>query len=155
MGTPSPQFRTSPDIIIQRLSYSHLELLVDLNDDLKRAFYELECIRGNWSVRELKRQNDSLYYERSGLSKDRKKLAALAQEGEETGDPKQTIRDPYVLGTYYTMARKQAVDEYMGRREAWEVNSEQWKSHLSKLTANTRPSPQHEVGSWMRIWIYA
>lgn len=62
VGTASPPSRTPPDKIIQRLSYSHLELIVDLDDDLKRAFYEIECIRGNWSVRELKRQIASLYY---------------------------------------------------------------------------------------------
>jgi predicted nuclease of restriction endonuclease-like (RecB) superfamily len=44
----------------------------------------VECIRGNWSVRELKRQIGSLYYERSGLSLDKKKLAELAQKKAET-----------------------------------------------------------------------
>lgn len=97
MGTASPQLRTSPDTIIQRLSYSHLELLVDLDDEFKRAFYEIECIRGNWSVRELKRQIGSLYYERSGLSKNKKKLAVLAQKGAEAADPKLAIHDPYVF----------------------------------------------------------
>lgn len=97
VGTASPQLRTLPGKIIQRLSYSHLELIVDLDDDLKRVFYEIECIRGNWSVRELKRQIGSLYYERSGLSKDKKKLAALTQDGTETADPKLAIRDPYIF----------------------------------------------------------
>jgi predicted nuclease of restriction endonuclease-like (RecB) superfamily len=97
VGTASPRLWTPPDEIIQRLSYSHLESIVDLDDDLKRAFYEIECIRGNWSVRELKRQIASLYYERSGLSKDKKKLAALAQQGAEAADPKLAIRDPYVF----------------------------------------------------------
>ena len=97
VGTASPHFRIPPERIIQRLSYSHLELIVDLDDDLKRTFYEIECIRGNWSVRELKRQINSLYYERSGLSKDKKKPAAPAQEGAESADPKLAIRDPYVF----------------------------------------------------------
>ena len=97
VGTASPQLRIPPDKIIHRLSYSHLELIVDLDDDLKRAFYEIECIRGNWSVRELKRQISSLYFERSGLSKDRTKLAELAQAGAETSEPKLAIRDPYVF----------------------------------------------------------
>jgi len=56
VGTGSPQFRTPPDAVIQRLSYSHMELIVDFDDDLKRAFYEIEGLRGNWPVRELKRQ---------------------------------------------------------------------------------------------------
>jgi len=72
-------------------------LIVDLDDDLKRTFYEIECIRENWSVRELKRQINSLYYERSGLSKDKTKLAALVQEGVETVEPKLAIRDPYIF----------------------------------------------------------
>ena len=63
--------------MINRVSYSHIELIVDLDDPLKRAFYEIECIRGNWSVRALKRQIATLYFERSGLSKDKEKLAAM------------------------------------------------------------------------------
>ena len=97
VGTASPQLRFPPDKLIHRLSYSHLELIVDLDDDLKRAFYEIEGIRGNWSVRELKRQIASLYYERSGLSKDKKKLAELVQSGVETEEPKLAIRDPYIF----------------------------------------------------------
>ncbi len=96
----SPQY-TKPAIpaleLIQKLSFSHFAELIAISDKTKRSFYEIECIRGNWSVRELKRQIGSLYYERSGLSKDKKKLAALAQEGTETDEPQLTIRDPYVF----------------------------------------------------------
>lgn len=59
--------------IVNSLSYSHIELLLELDDPLRRAFYEVECMRGNWSVRELRRQVSTLYFERSGLSKDKKK----------------------------------------------------------------------------------
>lgn len=97
MGTVSPQLQIPPAQLIHRLSYSHLELIVDLDDDLKRAFYEIECIRGNWSVRELKRQINSLYYERSGLSKNKKKLQELAQAGAESAEPSLSIRDPYIF----------------------------------------------------------
>ncbi len=77
VGTASPQLQIPQDKIIHRLSYIHLELIVDLDDDLKRVFYEIECIRGNWSVRELKRHIGSLYYEQSGLSKDKKKRTKI------------------------------------------------------------------------------
>jgi len=97
VGTVPPQLQISPDQLIHRLSYSHLELIVDLDDDLKRAFYEIECIRGNWSVRELKRQIGSLYYERSGLSRDKNKLAELAQVMANQAEPKLDIRDPYIF----------------------------------------------------------
>ena len=65
--TLSPQLPTGLGLL-DPLSYSHFELLMDINDPLKRTFYEIECMRGNWSVRELKRQITSLYYERPGLS---------------------------------------------------------------------------------------
>lgn len=82
---------------INSLSYSQFRLLVDIDDNLKRAFYEIECIRGNWSVRELKRQIGSLYYERSGLSEKKGKLAEFIRSGAEQAEPKLAIRDPYVF----------------------------------------------------------
>ena len=97
MRTVSAQLQLPPEKLINTLSYSHLELLVVLDDPLKRAFYEIECIRGNWSVRELKRQIASLYFERSGLSKNKKKLAELVQSGAEAAEPKLAIRDPYIF----------------------------------------------------------
>ena len=97
VGTPSPQLVVPPEKLIHNLSYSHIEQLFDIEDDLKRAFYEIECIRGNWSVRELKRQIASLYYERSGLSRDKEKLAELAHSSAMQNEPKLAIRDPYVF----------------------------------------------------------
>jgi len=95
--TASAQLALPPERLLSTLSYSHLELLVGIENELQRAFYEIECIRGNWSVRELKRQIGSLYYERSGLSKDKKKLAELVRHGAETPEPRLAIRDPYVF----------------------------------------------------------
>jgi len=97
MGTVSPQLEIPPKTILQRLSYSHIELIVDLDDPLKRTFYEIECIRGNWSVRELKRQIATLYYERSGLSHNKKKLAELIKSTAERSEPRIMIRDPYIF----------------------------------------------------------
>ena len=97
----SPSTQKQPAIIvlelIQKLSFSHFAELISISDETKRVFYEVECIRGNWSVRELKRQIGSLYYERSSLSKDKKKLAALTQEGAEAAESRLVIRDPYVF----------------------------------------------------------
>lgn len=83
--------------LIYRLSFTHLSELIQLSDDTQRHFYEIECIRGNWSVRELRRQIASLYYERSGLSKDKSKLSAMAHATAQTLQPAQVIRDPYVF----------------------------------------------------------
>ena len=86
-----------PELLVGRLSFTHLVELIAIGDPLKRAFYEVECIRGNWSVRELKRQIATLYFERSGLSKDKEKLAAMVKAGSEPAEPKLAIRDPYVF----------------------------------------------------------
>jgi predicted nuclease of restriction endonuclease-like (RecB) superfamily len=71
--------------------------MISIEDATRRAFYEQECIRGNWSVRELKRQIASLYYERSGLSRDKHGLAELTASGAEQAAPKLAIRDPYIF----------------------------------------------------------
>jgi predicted nuclease of restriction endonuclease-like (RecB) superfamily len=97
VGPPSPQLQVLSEKLLHHLSYSHFDLLVDIDYNSKRDFYEIECIRGGWSVRELKRQIGSLYYERSGLSKDKTKLAKLTQEAAETAEPKLVIRDPYIF----------------------------------------------------------
>lgn len=69
--TLSAQSTNPPQALVDRLSYSHFELLIGLEDDLKRGFYETESIRGQWSVRELRRQIGSLLFERTGLSTDK------------------------------------------------------------------------------------
>ena len=104
------QFELQGQTILERLSYTHLELLTALDDPLKRAFYEIECIRGNWSVRQLKRQIASLYFERSGLSEDKEKLAAMVKGGAETAEPKLAIRDPYVFEFLGLRARDAAAE---------------------------------------------
>ena len=86
-----------PETLLSRLSYTHFELLVGLEDDLRRAFYEAEAIRGQWSVRELRRQIGSLLFERTALSTDKAKLAELIRQGVENNTPALAIRDPYVF----------------------------------------------------------
>lgn len=62
--SPAP---LAPDQLL-RLSWTHLIELLRLDDSWKRAFYENECLKGNWSVRQLQRQTGSLLYERTALS---------------------------------------------------------------------------------------
>jgi len=93
----TPELRMDGKTILEKLSFTHLAELIKIDDPLKRAFYEVECIRGNWSVRELKRQIASLYYERSGLSQDRQKLAELVHSSAEHIESRLTVRDPYVF----------------------------------------------------------
>jgi predicted nuclease of restriction endonuclease-like (RecB) superfamily len=92
-----PESGLSGKELITRLSFSHFAELLAIEDMLKRSFYETECIRGNWGVRELKRQIASLYFERSGLSRDKVKLARLARASTELAEPRLMIRDPYIF----------------------------------------------------------
>jgi hypothetical protein len=62
-GTASTQFNAG---LIESLSYSHFEKLAEIDNETKRDFYLVECLQGAWTVKELKRQIGSLYYERSG-----------------------------------------------------------------------------------------
>ncbi|RYM35146.1 DUF1016 family protein [Brumimicrobium glaciale] len=84
-----------PNKIISKLSFSHLVELLKIEDDLKRAFYELECTKGVWSVRELKRQIESLYFERSGISKDKAKLSEYVNEKATHLKPHHIINSPF------------------------------------------------------------
>ena len=97
VGTVSPNLQIPADRLVTSLSFSHFAELIAIDDPFKRAFYEIECMPGNWSVRELKRQIGSLYYERSGLSRNKAKLAELAQSGAEQAETKLAIRDPYIF----------------------------------------------------------
>lgn len=95
--TASPESLLSGKVMLDRFSFSHFSELLQLEEPLKRAFYEVECYKGNWSVRELRHQIASLYYERSGLSRNKKKLSRFAHAKAELIDPAQAIRDPYVF----------------------------------------------------------
>ncbi len=86
-----------PDRIINRLSFTHLVLLFPIADSLKRTFYEIECIKGNWSVKELKRQINSLYFERSGMSNNPEKLSRIVQEKSVALIPTDIIKSPFTF----------------------------------------------------------
>ena len=74
----------SAENLVRNLSFSHFVELMKIEDDLKRNFYELECIKGSWSIRELKRQTGSLYFERTALSKDKEKLIEYVRKTTQT-----------------------------------------------------------------------
>jgi predicted nuclease of restriction endonuclease-like (RecB) superfamily len=79
------------------LSWSHYCLLMRLDDHYQREFYESECIRGNWSVRQLDRQIQSMLYERTALSKRKMAVISKAHEKPLTLKPEDEIKDPYIL----------------------------------------------------------
>ncbi len=63
----------------------------------ERHFYEIESVKNNWSLGELKRQYNSALYERLALSTNKDKVYRLAMEGQKIETPKDAIKDPYVL----------------------------------------------------------
>jgi predicted nuclease of restriction endonuclease-like (RecB) superfamily len=91
--------RPLPADLVLRLSWTHLIDLLAIDDPWKRAFYENECLKGNWSKRQLQRQIGSLLYERTGLSTDKAAVIERArqQAAEATNSIADLIRDPYVL----------------------------------------------------------
>jgi predicted nuclease of restriction endonuclease-like (RecB) superfamily len=105
MQTPSAQskkFKKSellvpPDKLINHLSFSHFALLLSISEPLKRAFYEIECIKGNWSHDELKRQISTLYFERSNMSRKPEKLSTIIQKNSQTLTPSDIIKSPFTF----------------------------------------------------------
>jgi len=79
------------------LTWTHYRILMRVEDDLARQFYEIESIKNNWSTRELDRQINSLLFERLALSKDKKKVMELTKRGQIIEKPEDMVKDPYVL----------------------------------------------------------
>jgi predicted nuclease of restriction endonuclease-like (RecB) superfamily len=86
------------DKLIYKLSFSHFVELQQIDDFVKRTFYEVECIKGTWDVRELRRQIGSLYFERSGLSRKPGLLSSIVQQNViKKPDALDTIKSPYTF----------------------------------------------------------
>jgi predicted nuclease of restriction endonuclease-like (RecB) superfamily len=96
-GKLSEQFNTPPENLVSALSFSHIRELLTIEDPLVRFFYETECIRGTWSVRELRRQIVSNLHIRIGLSEDKMKAMMLADSKAERHTPLLQIHDPYTF----------------------------------------------------------
>ncbi|MBX7262769.1 MAG: PDDEXK nuclease domain-containing protein [Chitinophagaceae bacterium] len=99
-GTINPELEVPENHyqrIFNQISYSHFVELIRIEDSLKRLFYEIECIKGVWSVKELKRQIGSLLYERTGLSKNKEKLLDIAQQNIAIQSAADFIKDPYIF----------------------------------------------------------
>ena len=94
-ATLSHKFKTSPKHLLEKLSFSHLTEIMTQDDPLARFFYETECIKGTWSVKELRRQIATNLYFRSGVSKDPQKL--LSAIIPDTNTPTLTIRQPFTF----------------------------------------------------------
>lgn len=79
------------------LSWSHYLILMRIENLQERSFYEIECARQQWSVRQLQRQYASSLYERLALSRDKDQVMRLAQEGQTIEKPEDIIKNPLTL----------------------------------------------------------
>lgn len=79
------------------LGWSHYFEILRSDDELAIRFYVKQCEKENWSVRELKRQMNSMLFHRLALSKDKEGVLALAQQGLDIQKPDDILKDPYVL----------------------------------------------------------
>ncbi len=94
------QFKNLPSVSTGRkfyLSWSHYLKLMRIDNIDERHFYEIESVKNDWSLTELKRQYNSSLYERLALSTDRDKVYRLALEGQKIESAKDAVKDPYVL----------------------------------------------------------
>lgn len=92
----NPKFQT----VSGKLSWSHYCELMQISEADKRSFYEKECINSGWSVRELRRQKESMLFERLLLSRgetNKNQVLSLAKQGVEYSEPADIVRDPYVF----------------------------------------------------------
>lgn len=80
-----------------RLSWTHYLILIRIENDDERRFYEIETNVQNWSVRELERQFNSALYERLALSRDKGKVKDLSHKGHILEVAADVIKEPYVL----------------------------------------------------------
>lgn len=94
-ATMSHQFISSPETLISKLSFSHIRELLSINDPLVRYFYEQECMRCTWSVRELRRQIETNLHIRIGLSKNPEECLSPYKNGSDSVQLQ--IREPYTF----------------------------------------------------------
>ena len=97
LPTVSEEFQTPADKLISRLSFSHIVELLTIEDPLVRYFYEFECIRGTWSVRELRRQIATNLHIRVGLSADKMKAMEEVNAKAEHQSTELILRDPHIF----------------------------------------------------------
>ena len=91
-----PDLQLPPEKLFTQLSYTHFVLIMGLKNPLARVFYELETIKGTWTVRELKRQIHTNYFERSAISQNPEKMSRYVQNTSEKMDLAELVKTPYI-----------------------------------------------------------
>ena len=109
-ATVSHKFQTPPEMIVSRLSFSHIREIMSVDDPLARYFYEQECIKCTWSVRELRRQISTNLYFRTGISDNPEKMLSLPSvQGHDSAALQ--IRQPFTF-EFLGLKAQEIVDEH-------------------------------------------
>lgn len=92
-------YQTFPirNTLCAELSWSHYRLLMRVDNEERRDFYHEDCVKSNWSVRQLERQINTLYYDRILASKDKSGVANEIDKLEPRPEYEKIVKDPYVL----------------------------------------------------------
>ena len=87
------------DALRQELSWTHYRLIIKVDDEKKRDFYIDECIKSNWSTRQLERQINSFYFERLLSTQDENKneVRNEIKKLEPERNINDMVKDPYIL----------------------------------------------------------
>ena len=96
--------------LVNHLSFSHFVELLKIEEIEKRTFYETQCIQGTWSVRELKRQIHSLYYERMIMSKQPEKLKKRTEKNNSITSHEKMIKSIYAF-EFLGLNAKEVIEE--------------------------------------------
>jgi len=91
------------------LSWSHYRLLMRVDNKERRDFYHEEFVKANWSVRQLERQINTMYYDRILASRDKVSVAKEIQQLEPKPEYEKIIKDPY----FYEKNLEQALIEHL------------------------------------------
>ena len=83
--------------VCAELSWSHYRLLMRVANEKERMFYTQEAVKSGWSVRQLERQINTMFYQRILASRDKESVAAEIQTTEPKPEYERIIKDPYVL----------------------------------------------------------
>ena len=80
-----------------RLSWTHYLILMRIQNEDERDFYERLAIQENWGKRELSRQYGRSLYERMLIGKDKQQILRLSKKGRLAEKPADLVKDPYIL----------------------------------------------------------
>jgi predicted nuclease of restriction endonuclease-like (RecB) superfamily len=92
-------YRTYPiaNALRSQLNWYQYRLLIRIDDNYKREYYELEASNNAWTGRELERQINAALYERLLLSNDKESVLAVARKERIPEKPTEIIKDPMYL----------------------------------------------------------